>query len=74
MDKLLDFYTDYLISSTRQTIATGLSRLLDNVISHDCITRFLSSYSLAGNVLSHFKTDSLFFNYNEKSGTKEFTY
>jgi hypothetical protein len=43
MDKLLDFYTDYLISSTSQASATGLSRLLDNVISHDSITRFLSS-------------------------------
>jgi hypothetical protein len=42
MEKLLDFYTDYLISSTGQTSATGLSRLLDNVISHDSITRFLS--------------------------------
>ena len=43
MEKLLDFYTDYLISSTSQTSATGLSRLLDNTISHDSITRFLSS-------------------------------
>lgn len=42
MEKLLDFYTDYLISSTCQTSATGLSRLLDNVISHDSITRFLT--------------------------------
>lgn len=43
MEKLLDFYTDYLISSTSQTSATGLSRLLDNTISHDSITRFLSN-------------------------------
>ena len=42
MEKLLDFYTDYLISSTGQTSATGLSRLLDNSISHDSVTRFLS--------------------------------
>lgn len=40
--KLLDIYTDYLISSTRLTTATGLSELLDNEISHDQITRFLS--------------------------------
>jgi hypothetical protein len=40
--KLLDIYTDYLISSTRLTTATGLSDLLDNEISHDQITRFLS--------------------------------
>lgn len=43
MEKILDFYTDYLISSTGQTSATGLSRLLDNEISHDSVTRFLSA-------------------------------
>jgi hypothetical protein len=42
MKNLLDFYTDYLISSTSQTSATGLSNLLDNEISHDDVTRFLS--------------------------------
>ena len=39
---LLDLYSDYLISSFAQTTATGLSRLLDNAVSHDQITRFLS--------------------------------
>jgi len=38
----LDLYTDYLISSTGQTSATGLSALLENVISHDDVTRFLT--------------------------------
>src|SRR5215210_6054954 len=42
-DKLLDLYTDYLISSFGQVTATGLSRLLDGEVSHDQITRFLSS-------------------------------
>jgi len=42
MENLLDFYTDYLISSTCQTSATGLSSLVDNKISHDDVTRFLS--------------------------------
>ena len=41
--ELLDFYTDYLITSTCQTTATGLSELLSDSISHDKITRFLSS-------------------------------
>ena len=41
--ELLDFYTDYLITSTSQTTATGLSELLPDTISHDKITRFLSS-------------------------------
>jgi transposase len=44
MDKdLLDFYTDYLIASTRQTSCTNLSRILGNTVSHDKFTRFLSS-------------------------------
>ena len=43
MDKqLLEIYSDYLISSFSQTSATGLARLLDQTISHDRITRFLS--------------------------------
>ena len=40
--KLLDLYSDYLIASFGQTTATGLERLLDGVVSHDRITRFLS--------------------------------
>lgn len=44
MDKrLLDLYADYLISSFSYTTATGLSQLVDGAISHDAITRFLSS-------------------------------
>jgi hypothetical protein len=42
-EKLLDLYTDYLISSFGQVTATGLSRLLDGEVSHDQITRFLAS-------------------------------
>ena len=45
MEKMLDLYTDYLISSTGQTSATGLSRLVDNSISHDRVTRFLKHES-----------------------------
>ena len=44
MDKnLLELYSDYLISSFSYTTATGLSNLLESSISHDKITRFLSS-------------------------------
>lgn len=39
--KLLDLYTDYLISSFSYTTATWLSDMLDWAISHDRITRFL---------------------------------
>ena len=35
-------YTDYLLSSTSPTMATGSSRLLDGALSHDHITRWLS--------------------------------
>jgi hypothetical protein len=41
-EKLLDLYTDYLISSFGQVTATGLARLLDGEVSHDQITRFLA--------------------------------
>src|SRR3990172_5183304 len=41
--ELLDLYTDYLISSFSQTSATGLSRLVDEAVSHDQVSRFLSS-------------------------------
>ena len=42
-EKLLDLYTDYLISSFGQVTATGLARLLNGEVSHDQITRFLAS-------------------------------
>ena len=40
---MLDIYSDYLISSFSYTTATGLSRALGGVISHDKVTRFLSA-------------------------------
>ncbi|HEX8328005.1 MAG TPA: transposase [Hymenobacter sp.] len=47
----LDLYTDYLVSSTGPTTATGLSRLLDGALSHDHITRWLRSTSLGSPAL-----------------------
>jgi IS4 transposase len=44
--KLLDLYSDYIISSFGQITATGLSRALSGSISHDKITRFLSKEDL----------------------------
>lgn len=38
----LDIYTDYLLSSFGATTATGLSTLLDQAVSHDDVTRFLT--------------------------------
>lgn len=40
--EILDLYTDYLITSTSKVTSVGLSKILDNKISHDRITRFLS--------------------------------
>lgn len=40
--ELLDLYSDYLISSFSYTTATGLSQMLDNEITHDKVTQFLS--------------------------------
>ena len=40
--KLLDLYSDYLISAFGQTTATGLSSLLNGEISHDQIQRSLA--------------------------------
>ena len=37
---LLEVYSDYLIISSSQTTATGLSKVLDSQTSHDKITRF----------------------------------
>lgn len=43
MDKeKLELYTDYLISTFGYATATGLAKMLDEQISHDQITRFLS--------------------------------
>lgn len=51
MNDMLDIYTDYLISSTGQTSATGLANLLDGQISHDSVTRFLNTKELASKAL-----------------------
>jgi len=38
----IEIYTDYLISGSGYATATGLSSMMDNAVSHDQITRFLS--------------------------------
>jgi len=43
MENFTDLYTDYLLSSTSLTTATGLSKLTEGQISHDKITRQLAS-------------------------------
>jgi hypothetical protein len=53
MEERLDLYTDYLLSSTGMTAATGLSRLLDGHLSHDQITRLLSDNEFTSKDLWH---------------------
>ncbi len=51
METNLDLYTDYLLSSFGATTATGLSRMTDGVISHDDVTRFVSSLDSSSKAL-----------------------
>ena len=44
--KLLELYSDYIISSFGQVRATGLSRALSGEITHDKVTPFLSEEEL----------------------------
>ena len=41
--KMLDMYTDYLMTCPKYATSTGLSDMLDNEISHDKVTKFLAS-------------------------------
>ena len=41
--ELLDIYSDYLISQVQHATATGLAATLDGEISHDQVSRFLTS-------------------------------
>jgi hypothetical protein len=43
---LLDLYSDYLLSSFSATTATGLSRLMNDDLSHDQVSRMLNSRQL----------------------------
>lgn len=43
VNNLLDLYTDYLLVTPTYSTATGLSLVTDNSVSHDQITRLLSS-------------------------------
>jgi hypothetical protein len=53
MKKEMDLYTDYLLSSFGQVTATGLSGLLEGVVSHDKITRMLSGQEYSSKDLWH---------------------
>ena len=40
--QILDLYSDYLLASFNMATATGMSALLNEALSHDKISRFLS--------------------------------
>ena len=42
MNKLLDIYSDYLLSSLSLTTATGLAAMVNGSVSHDQVSRFLA--------------------------------
>ncbi len=44
--QLLELYTDYLLSTFGYATATGLSRMVEEHVTHDQITRFLSAEEL----------------------------
>ncbi|MDR2470197.1 MAG: IS701 family transposase, partial [Tannerella sp.] len=53
MEQILAVYTDYLLSSSGQTTATGLSELLEGHLSHDKISRLLSGNNFTSKDLWH---------------------
>ncbi len=54
MSNVIDLYSDYLIVNQGQASATGLSSLLDKDVSHDHITRCLSSKDFSSKDLWHY--------------------
>jgi hypothetical protein len=53
MKKEMYLYNDYLLSSFGQVTATGLSRLLDGILSHDKIKHMLSGNAYSSKDLWH---------------------
>ncbi len=51
MQTNLGLYTDYLLGSFGQTSATNMARLMNDQISHDDVTRFLSQPHHIGQTL-----------------------
>jgi len=51
---VLDLYTDYLITSTKYTTATGLAKIFGDSLSYDAVTRFLATENLENKKLWSF--------------------
>ena len=67
-DELLDIYTDYLICQNQHATATGLSLLLDGLISHDKITRFLNTNEFGSKDLWQYVKPEVHRSEREKGG------
>ncbi len=67
-EKLLDIYTDYLISQQHLATATGLSLLLDGQVSHDKVTRFLNSNSFGSKELWQYVKSEVHRHEQERGG------
>ncbi len=67
-EKLLDIYTDYLISQQHLATATGLSLLLDGQVSHDKVTRFLNSNSFGSKELWQYVKSEVHQHEQERGG------
>lgn len=67
-EELLDIYTDYLICQNQHATATGLSLLLDGLISHDKITRFLNTNEFGSKDLWQYVKSEVHHAEKEKGG------
>jgi hypothetical protein len=47
-ETLLDLYADFLLCSFSKTTATGMASILNDAVSHDQVTRFLSEKEYGG--------------------------
>lgn len=52
---MLDFYSNYLLSSFERVTATSGARLTNDTISHDKVTRFLNDKTSSRNLWQHVK-------------------
>lgn len=66
--KLLDLYTDYLISQNQYATATGLSKILEGELSHDQVTRFLHRDELSSKDLWQYVKPEIRNKEQEKGG------
>lgn len=65
---LLELYSDYLLAKKSQATATGLSRLTNDQVSHDRVTRFLNKNSFDSKDLWGYKNSYILCDSKKKDG------